>query len=309
MRVWVAVLAATAKCHSLGIVESDHGLRTLDTPLLDALELWGMYAASAYQRFEDWSQCEACQKPSICNTDVNATWSTLVPAFSRGYVGIHHTTRQIVVVFRGSTHIMDALTNSQIMQVAWPSNNTNQTRVHAGFVAAYMAAQPHVLEALHRIDTDKRLAAYSLHFIGHSLGAAQATLAYIDWRLSQPHTRRNSRLVTFGAPRIGNPQFARMLDSLSNHTPTIEQENVLRVVHECDIVTHLPRSMLLLGEYVHGGHEIWARDIDADRKAQDLIVCQHTQEDPDCSASINMLRWTIADHFVYPGMQLGIPRY
>ncbi|KAJ2532753.1 hypothetical protein GGH20_000991 [Coemansia sp. RSA 1937] len=288
-------------------MDVDRGLRTLHTPLRNTLELHGTYAASAYQRFEDWSQCEACQVPSIRNTHIVATWSTLVPAFSRGYVGIHHTYRHIVVVFRGSTHIMDALTDAQIVQVAWPTNNTDQSKVHAGFVAAYTAAQPHVLQALHTIDTDRELDSYTVLFIGHSLGAAQATLAYIDYRRS--HAHRDAQLVTYGAPRIGNPQFAHMLDTLSDHSPNIEQENALRVVHECDIVAHLPRSMLLLGEYEHGGHEIWARDIDADHKAQDLIICRHTHEDPDCSSSSHMLRWTILDHFVYPGMRLGIPRY
>ncbi|KAJ2497232.1 hypothetical protein GGH96_005256 [Coemansia sp. RSA 1972] len=304
MRVWVAVLAATVRCHSLG-VDADRGLRTLDTPLLSVLELYGTYAASAYQRFEDWTSCDACQVPTIRNTHIVATWSTLVPAFSRGYVGIHHTYKQIVVVFRGSTHIMDALTDAQIVQIAWPSNT--ESKVHAGFVAAYTAAQSHVLQALHTIDKDRDLDTYSLHFIGHSLGAAQATLAYIDFCLS--HAHRDAQLVTYGAPRIGNPQFALLLGSLSEHTPHTEQENALRVVHECDIVAHLPRSMLLLGEYEHGGHEIWARDADTDHKAQDLIICQHTHEDSKCSSSTSMLRWTILDHFVYPGMRLGIPRY
>ncbi|PIA14624.1 alpha/beta-hydrolase, partial [Coemansia reversa NRRL 1564] len=261
--------------------------------------------------------CTNCQVEDIAETELNNTWSTLIPAFSRGYVGIHHKRKQVVVAFRGTTHIMDALSDAQIIQVPWPPSDGDKgamgdtSRVHWGFLLAYHAAQTQIRSTLEAIAKDTHLKDYSLHFVGHSLGAAQATLAFVDYSLGYPgHSKRDTsayhhvfpqscNLITFGSPRVGNLQFVHLLNSL----PT--RENVLRVVHESDIVPHFPRSMLLLGKYSHVGREIWVRDT-AGEAASEIIICSQQvdngDEDPQCSTGTNPLKWNIFDHLVYPGI-------
>ncbi|KAJ2802357.1 hypothetical protein H4R20_003308 [Coemansia guatemalensis] len=345
MRLWALLGFVVYGCHGTFQQLADSNERMLassadmpksrvhSNPLLTTLRHWGRYAASTYQRYEDWDNCTDCQAPDIAETELNSTWSTALPAFSRGYVGIHHGRREVVVAFRGTTHIMDTLSDAQIAQVPWPPSSDGSdtidgtSRVHWGFLLAYKAAQLQIRDALETIARDARLADYSLHFVGHSLGAAQATLAFVDYSLGYPEYSnekgrkagrtfpRSCSLVTFGSPRVGNLQFIRLVDSPSTcvgwHRRSDDKldESVLRVVHESDIVPHLPRSMLLLGRYSHAGRETWARDA-AGEAASEIIICSHHaddgKEDPQCSAGTSPLGWNILDHLVYPGIQLHI---
>ncbi|KAJ1719527.1 hypothetical protein LPJ53_005719 [Coemansia erecta] len=288
---------------------AEHQLQPLPQVELSSLEHWGHYAAATYQRFEDWSACTACQFTDIRSSVLNATWSTALPAFSRGYVAIQEERREITVAFRGTTHIMDALSDVQLLQSPWPADRRSGSRVHTGFLLAYLSARPHVLGALERISADPMYAEYSLCFVGHSLGGAQATLAYIDYMSRFEKAQLIlPRLVTFGAPRVGNAQFAALVGGSSPKSG--ESLDALRVVHEMDIVPHLPRS-LYPGHYVHSDREVWARDGDSGNSTE-LILCQPSSSpdgDPGCSSGTSPLQWSIRDHMVYPGMQLGIPEY
>ena len=50
-----------------------------------------------------------------------------------------------------------------------------------------------------------------LYAIGHSMGAAMATIAALDLKFKA--NLSDVRLVTFGSPRVGNDVFARFLQS------------------------------------------------------------------------------------------------
>ncbi|KAJ2774478.1 hypothetical protein IWQ56_000560 [Coemansia nantahalensis] len=320
MRVhWAVGLGVAAAASGVDVLRSvgepgRSGVRHLavaDGDLAERVAHWGRLAAATYQRFEEWEACEACQHPDISGTEVAATWSTAVPAFSRGFVGVDHRRRQVAVVFRGTTHVMDVVTDVQAALVPWPEDGA---LVHAGFLRAYQAARPAVAAALDAAQQNASLAGYSLHFVGHSLGGAQATLAYVDYRRQQQthqHSRRfpaHRQLVSFGSPQVGNRRFAQLL-AAPRASHGVAEDSVLRVVHEADIVPHLPGALLM--NYAHGGREIWARDTDGAEAAR-LTVCQLTDDghaDPACSASLSPLRWSIIDHMVYPGMRLGIPQF
>ncbi|KAJ2658727.1 hypothetical protein IWW48_003875 [Coemansia sp. RSA 1200] len=289
------------------------------TSILDDIEHIGLYAAATYQRFEDWTNtraCSICQHSDIRNTEINATWSTAIPVASRGFVGIDHNRRHVVVAFRGTTHVMDVLADAQIAEVRWPNAEAdgNESRVHAGFLAAYLSARDTVFGALDAIAADTN-SEYSILFVGHSLGAAQATLAFADYAEHTDNTSsaasRKMRLITFGSPRVGNREFVRHVDRTA--TGDAEADAVhLRVVHEADVVPHLPRAIVpRLHDYAHSGREVWARDSET-APASDIVLCrklENGKEDPACSVSVGPLRWNIADHFVYPGIRIGIPRY
>ncbi|KAJ1781351.1 hypothetical protein LPJ59_007065 [Coemansia sp. RSA 2399] len=78
---------------------------------------------------------------------------------------------------------MDVLTDAQLVQAQWPAG-VNGSKVHVGFLAAYISARAVVQDALDAIAADneqQQQQRYHVWFVGHSLGAAQATLAFVDY--------------------------------------------------------------------------------------------------------------------------------
>ncbi|MCU1249921.1 MAG: lipase [Edaphobacter sp.] len=67
---------------------------------------------------------------------------------------------------------------------------------------------------------------------GHSLGGAMATLAFT--RLNDP----DSSLITFGCPRVGNPDYGNVIDAAAR------TRACYRAVDNLDIVTHVPPVFL-----------------------------------------------------------------
>ncbi|KAJ2742660.1 hypothetical protein GGI20_004325 [Coemansia sp. BCRC 34301] len=256
---------------------------------LAELKHWGGYARAAYDNFEQWDEaCESCQASEAMRaTRVNVTWSMSLPAFSRGFIGVNSQRGEAVVSFRGTTHVMDVLTDSQMAQVSWPDA---ESHVHMGFLLAYMSARSAVQAGLRLLLAEPE---YTVVFVGHSLGAAQAVLAYADFCLvASRELCGRARLVTFGAPRVGNSHFARLVGD--HGSPGIR---ALRVVHGSDIVAQLPRSLPLLhGQYVHSDREVWIRD--------DALTLCGAGEDPQCSASTHVWQWNMLDHMEYPGISL-----
>ncbi|KAJ2005059.1 hypothetical protein GGI06_005493 [Coemansia sp. S85] len=202
------------------------GHRLFEQPpvTLGELEHWGRYAAAAYDEFEDWGACGRCQATeALRQTTVVAQWSTTEPgAFSRGFVGVNHRRRQAVVAFRGTTHVMDTVTDARVLQRRWPAS-VNGSRVHSGFLAAYGSARAHV----------RGVDGYALAFVGHSLGGAQAVLAAADFCAARACD--HVTLVTFGAPRVGNGAFAAHANAVVGAS--------WRVVHGADAVAQVPRTL------------------------------------------------------------------
>ena len=96
-------------------------------------------------------------------------------------------------------------------------------RVHAGFLA-------YLLQIWGRIRTALLTAGKPVIFCGHSLGAAAATIAALDWCHAGLTVER---LVTFGSPRVGDAKFAAAVDACSfQHA---------RHVACSDVVTRIPR--------------------------------------------------------------------
>jgi predicted lipase len=79
---------------------------------------------------------------------------------------------------------------------------------------------------------------YTIHFVGHSLGGAVASLAAMDVSLHMPEIADRIRLYTYGQPRTGNKEWAEFMSNrpFSNFTR--------RVTRFRDSVPRLPlRSM------------------------------------------------------------------
>ena len=87
---------------------------------------------------------------------------------------------------------------------------------------------------------------------GHSLGGALALIAAVELRrqFTAP-----VEVHSFGAPRIGNDHLAKHVNN--------KVEDIYRVVHNRDLVPHLPPDLPKF-EYHHSAYEIfWNEDYTA----------------------------------------------
>ncbi|KAG9304092.1 hypothetical protein G9A89_006002 [Geosiphon pyriformis] len=102
---------------------------------------------------------------------------------------------------------------------------------------------------------------YKFFFTGHAVGGAYALLAALFFkRWYENHIMPTDMIwvVTFGAPRIGNPEFARLASQYFNSWRLIRS---LRVTHTND---WLPREFLPASNYKHVTKEIWISEPDCD---------------------------------------------
>ena len=97
---------------------------------------------------------------------------------------------ELIIAIRGTAKAADIFTNLQASFTAGPGGFV----VHDGFYGIYQSMRG-------QIDTEIRSSRASrVHFIGHSLGGALATLAAMDYGGTD---RVACHLYTFGAPRVG----------------------------------------------------------------------------------------------------------
>ncbi|MFN9370395.1 MAG: lipase family protein [Planctomycetaceae bacterium] len=137
-------------------------------------------------------------------------------ADTEGFVASPRGSGPRFVVFRGtdSGSVDDLLTDLNAIPRRWRDRHT----VHRGFADEYdsLCAPLQALGA----------GAPDLVLTGHSLGGALATLAL--------HDLPGSRLVTWGAPRVGDRSFVDSLQAAS----------IERYVHCCDLVARVPLASL-----------------------------------------------------------------
>jgi predicted lipase len=119
-----------------------------------------------------------------------------------------------VLVFRGTTNLVDWLTNIRATPDQWPRGGM----VHEGFKGALELVWADVKAVLEQPEYIN----CPLFYTGHSLGAALATLA--------ASLKRPRALYTFGSPLTGDSDFAESLSEVA----------VYRVVNNRDKVTTVP---------------------------------------------------------------------
>lgn len=129
-----------------------------------------------------------------------------------------------ILAFRGSGSAVDWVADFIAQQTMYrPVKNGGQT--HKGFTDIYMSCRDQVHTLLGMLPAGK-----PLFITGHSLGGALATLAALDIALNTSFT--SPIVYTFGAPRVGDPQFVQLYNySVPTHW---------RFQNEFDIVPHLP---------------------------------------------------------------------
>ena len=100
---------------------------------------------------------------------------------------------------------------------------------------------------------------------GHSLGAAISQLT----GMALIKEGFEVSTINFGQPRVGNEAYAEFADT--------KFESIYRVVHNRDIVPHLPPKENLLLGYHHSRYELYQDENGKIKK------CDASGEDPKCA--------------------------
>ena len=101
---------------------------------------------------------------------------------------------------------------------------------------------------------------------GHSLGGALSAVCALSTKILFPSM--NIEIHNFGQPRIGNK---RLTDHMHR-----KMELVFRVVHNRDLVPHLPPDLPLF-DYHHSGNEVFFNE-----DMSVFKVCADSGEDRSC---------------------------
>ena len=134
---------------------------------------------------------------------------------------------RIIITFRGSSSLPDWLTNFNVFTAPSPFV---RGRVHQGFQNALFPVLIKILSSVQNIDPHRQK---DIWVTGHSLGGALAVLLVAMLIEDGVHVRG---LYTFGAPRVGDRDFA---DSFSEKFIRTMGGVTYRVVNEGDLIPHL----------------------------------------------------------------------
>lgn len=224
------------------------------------------------------------------------TWNTgPLLSDSCGFLALSHAPydKRIILAFRGTYSltnvIIDLTANPQsYMPYTPPDGDTNTDKdkcenctVHTGFMRSWQNARDGILHVLE--ETMEEYPEYELVLVGHSLGAAVAALAGLEFSVRG----WNPQVTTFGEPRVGNGALAAYMNKQfyledgnngcahGEKCPTFQ-----RVTHVNDPVPLLP-----FDEWTYAPHagEIFISKLNIPPEPSDVRFC-HGNEDLNCIA-------------------------
>ncbi|MGI2105677.1 lipase family protein [Shewanella frigidimarina] len=177
-----------------------------------------------------------------------------------------------IIAIRGTQLIADWGTNAQVGLSVGDGNQI----VHAGFNNAFASLRQQIATFLDkwRISNPGK----AIHFVGHSLGGALASLA-ADWA-SVNNYASNINLYTFGSPRVGQQGFA------SANTHRLNQ--IFRCTHGADVVPKVP-----LWPFIHAPYQGVEYRLD---NSQGLRISAHGM-DPKAGAEPGYLVSANTEHW------------
>lgn len=155
-----------------------------------------------------------------------------------GLIAVDNTNKAIVLSFRGSYSVRNWVADVSFFHT--DPGLCNGCLAELGFWTSWKLVRDNILEQLS--DAVSQNPDYELVIVGHSLGAAVATLAAADIR-GRGHP--SAKLYAYASPRVANAALAAHITA---------QGNNYRFTHTNDPVPKLP--LLGMG-YVHISPEYW----------------------------------------------------
>ncbi|EKX40810.1 hypothetical protein GUITHDRAFT_154009 [Guillardia theta CCMP2712] len=246
-------------------------------PALDTSKITRIadFAAAAYfpdNKFQSWSNDRKLVMPTTFTDAASET---------RGYLGVDEEGGRVVLSFRGSGTLKNFLTNLnfQLIPFDHPCVSVPDIRVHRGFSTVSLRLYESQLKdkILHLTE---KYPDFDLTVTGHSLGGGVAILTSY---LLAHDSKLSPSLITFGAPLVGNQQFA---DAHALCVPEI-----LHVVHDADPI-------------LYNNEPLW-RDNGFVRSGQVLNCSPQSFEAPQPSEGFRVPPWNLVDHLWYMGRYMG----
>ncbi|THH07250.1 hypothetical protein EW145_g3508 [Phellinidium pouzarii] len=260
--------------------------RSISQSLMDQFTRYVQFASGAYQLF--------C--PAPLGTTLITQFSDK-PTNTQGYITRDDDRKEIIVAYRGSIQLQDFVTDLDFILVDYSSagvTNTNNVQVHQGFLTAFNSVTETVLSTVS--DQLDAFPGYSLISVGHSLGAALASLGGVSLAANFPGIPLT--VFTYGQPRTGNPSYASLAEDL------IGVDNIFRTVETYDGVPTIPPISFGYEHHIfcNSATQYWVFQ-DPNTNPNNVKQCVG-REDPTCSDSIPSLGIDDA-HLRYFGQSPG----
>ncbi|KAJ1955898.1 hypothetical protein GGI12_005451, partial [Dipsacomyces acuminosporus] len=145
---------------------------------------YGRYAGASYKVLDNsWTCMINCWAPETWGTVVDYHWDVSGTTPSFGFVAHKDNTKEILVVWRGSTVLMDWIQDFNFAPVPWPQQIAG-SKVHTGFLQTYKIAADKIKSVVAGLA--QKYPDYKIKLVGHSLGGAQATVATAEFALEHP---------------------------------------------------------------------------------------------------------------------------
>ncbi|MCM3272266.1 lipase family protein [Paenibacillus elgii] len=144
------------------------------------------------------------------------------------YLGfILESGKSIVIALRGTAAVSELKRDLQFDQIPFPFVR-NAGLTHRGFTELYASAlRGPIMSYLNKASPKKRL-----YLAGHSIGGSLVTLCALDLVYHTPF--KQPVVYTFGAPKVGNPDFVRRFNRRIKHST--------HIANRYDLVPLLPPS-------------------------------------------------------------------
>lgn len=191
----------------------------------------------------------------------------------------------VILAVRGSANIDNWFENLDAFMTVY--DKCDGCEVHAGFLGAYLDLRDSIVPSL--IDLYYNHPGAKIAVLGHSLGAAIATFAFVD---IYQQIQRVDYFFTFGSPRVGNPNFATFVNSLNT------EAFKARITHNEDPVPHLPLDSM---GFLHIDREVFYVEDNSE-----FTICAENQEDPMCANQFHIISESISDHMEYMGFSQSL---
>ena len=194
-----------------------------------------------------------------------------------------------IVSFRGSVLPKNYEDDQDAVLAPW--KRADHTLVHRGFVRSYESIREQVVTLVQKAlaMTTQGVSSKVDSFVyvtGHSLGAAQSTIAAVDLAATFPS--RKVVVYNFGDLRVGDKAFVALYNTSVAAS--------FRVVHRYDEVPQIVPRLL----YHHVPTEVWYMD----DSVGNYTICNGSGEDAACQDSVpySQLGWRDHDFYLHHAM-------
>ncbi|KAJ6078919.1 hypothetical protein N7467_008672 [Penicillium canescens] len=226
-------------------------IRDVPSDKLSQFKFWVQYAAASYCQADYTAQVGTKVSCTTGNCpDVEEAGATIIYDFSNstatdtaGYIAVDTTNKAVVLAFRGSYSVRNWFADASFPYI--DPDLCDGCFAELGFWSSWTNVRDDVNAQLE--DALSQNPDYELVIVGHSLGAAVATLAAADLR-TKGH--ESAKLYAFASPRVANPTLAKFITA---------QNNNYRFTHQDDPVPKLP--LIAMG-YAHVSPEYWITSAD-----------------------------------------------